>query len=222
MISIMEKNSNISVLASSFEFIDQKGDVFTVPLDSRMSNNNLLMKKVKTNEVVPISFYELSIRNSFQGCALCLTQKLCARFLECFTEEFVHDWLIVLLASETNSMYFYNAPLFQYRIHDKNAIGLKDVTTSNTVKDALYARTAFCESALHVMHVLRKVDCDFEKNVTDFDCYSDFCEKHIQYLKKGGFFGVLFQNFSSYYKVIKTPRARIMDLVFCLKQGIRR
>ena len=28
MISIMEKNSNISVLASSFEFIDQKGDVF--------------------------------------------------------------------------------------------------------------------------------------------------------------------------------------------------
>jgi len=42
MISIMEKNSNISVLASSFEFIDQKGDVFTVPLDSRMSNNNLL------------------------------------------------------------------------------------------------------------------------------------------------------------------------------------
>ena len=59
MISIMEKNSNISVLASSFEFIDQKGDVFTVPLDSRMSNNNLLMKKVKTNEVVSISFYEL-------------------------------------------------------------------------------------------------------------------------------------------------------------------
>ena len=94
--------------------------------------------------------------------------------------------------------------------------------TSNTVKDALYARTAFCESALHVMHVLRKVDCDFEKNVVDFDCYSDFCEKHIQYLKKGSFFRVLFQNFSSYYKVIKTPRARIMDLVFCLKQGIRR
>ena len=222
MISIMEKNPNISVLASSFELIDQKGDVFTVPLDSRMSNNNLLMKKVQTNDVVPISFYELSIRNSFQGCALCLTKKLCARFLECFTEEFVHDWLIVLLASETNSMYFYNAPLFQYRIHDKNAIGLKDVTTSNTVTDALYARTAFCESALHVMHVLRKADCDFEKNVTDFDCYSDFCEKHIQYLKKGSFFRVLFQNFSSYYKVIKTPRARIMDLVFCLKQGIRR
>ena len=180
------------------------------------------MKKVKTNEIVPISFYELSIRNSFQGCALCLTKKLCARFLECFTEELVHDWLIVLLASETNSMYFYNAPLFQYRIHDKNAIGLKDVTTSSTVKDALYARTVFCESALYVMHVLRKVDCDFEKNVTDFDCYSDFCEKHIQYLKKGSFFRVLFQNFSSYYKVIKTPRARVMDLVFCLKQGIRR
>jgi len=72
------------------------------------------------------------------------------------------------------------------------------------------------------MHVLRKVDCDFEKNITDFDRYSDFCEKHIQYLKKGDFFGVLFQNFSSYYKVIKTPRARVMDLVFCLKQGIRR
>ena len=92
---------------------------------------------------------------------------------------------------------FYNAPLFQYRIHDKNAIGLKDVTTSNTATDALYARIVFCESALQVMHVLRKVDCNFEKNVKDFDCYSNFCEKHIQYLKK-----VVFQSVISKFQFV--------------------
>ena len=223
MIHIMESNEKIMALASSFSFIDQEDVPFEVEQVPGLSNNNLLRRVVEPGKLVEITFDEFCIQNSFQGCALCITKEMNSIFLNCFTDEIFHDWLLNLLASERQGMYFYNVPLFRYRIHGNNTIGINEQEHLNT-KDrlkktsTLHIRTEFAKQCVGSIKVLEKVDKDLLKYQPDCLKKKDFYEKHILYLEQGHPLKLLLQNKCPYYKIIKTNKARIMDIFIACKR----
>lgn len=56
MSRIMENDKAIKVLASSFQFMDSSGSPYAVKLRRGMSNNNMYLKPVRVNDLVPVSF----------------------------------------------------------------------------------------------------------------------------------------------------------------------
>ena len=160
--------------------------------------------------------------NSFQGCSLCIRSEINDKFQNHFNEYFHHDWLLNIYASEVAGMYFYNEALFQYRIHEENTLGVtilnqsakEHVNQSKTLEE----RTALAKSVLDVLEII-KVNCSwFYENKKDYyNGFEVFLSNHISYLKNKNFFRLLLQNSSPYYRKIKSYRARIMDLLYCLK-----
>ena len=48
-----------------------------------------------------------------------------------------------------------------------------------------------------------------------------FYQNHIDYLTNGNVLKLFLQNFSPYYKGMKTKKTRIMDLIFAFKQKFK-
>lgn len=225
MIGIMNDYPQIKALASSFQFIDKDNNPKEVELIPTFSNNNLYRRIVKKDDLVKVLFDEMLIQNGFQGCALCITKEMNQIFLKCFTDELFHDWLINLLASSRNGLYFYNHPLFLYRIHDNNTIGInksENLTETERLKktNTLHVRSLFAQSSINSINILERMDKELEENQPDYKKKRDFYKNHIDYLKKGNPIKLLFQNFSPYYKNIKTNKARVMDIFFAIRQRL--
>ena len=147
--------------------------------------------------------------------------------LEYYSTDVEHDYLINSIAASYNSMYFYNKPLFQYRLHEKNSIGAQyDTQTkeehlqrANTLK----IRTQNAHNALNVLKTVSKANPDYyQTNQEEFKCMIDFFNQHIQALENKKFFKLLCQNTSPYYSLIKTKKARVMDLLYVLKEKVIR
>ena len=221
MTDIMEKHPNIQVLASSFSFIDGEDNPFEIEQVKGLSNNNLLRMNVEANALVQVTFETLLTQNSFQGCALVVTKALNEKFQKNFTEDLFHDWLLNLFAAEVNGMYFINKPLFLYRIHEKNTIGINEQEHFSNKERAkkrneLKTRVLFAQYPLKTLKTLEKNDPDLIKNQPDYRQRMDFYQNHIQYLTNRNIVKLFLQNFSPYYKGIKTRKARIMDLIFVI------
>lgn len=225
MISIMEKNPHILTLASSFDQINQNNEPIAVELLENHSNNNLYWKSVKENDVVQITFDELVIQNFFQGCSMVFTELIKKEFIDYFTEELFHDWLINLLAAKRGGMYFFNKALFHYRIHPKNTIGLNEQENYESERDRLavsssseHYRIYSANQSYHTLDVLLKVDPTLLQFQKDAKEKRNFYYQHVQNLKNKKFISTLLQNTSPYYKLVKSNKARIMDLIYCLKK----
>ena len=183
--------------------------------------------KVKPNALVRVPFERLIVENSFQGCALCICKEVNEKFQRCFSVDFHHDWLINLLASEQNGMYFLNVPLFHYRIHSKNTIGLKGNVTlkgmdhlvsTNTVD----ARTNTAKNCIQTLNELEKLDNELSLNYPTYTDYREFFNKHILYIENGKVIQLIIQNFNSYYKYFKTTKGRLMDIIVTFKVFINK
>lgn len=222
MTQIMNEDKNIKVLASTYDLIDENNNPIHIDINSKFSNKNMYKCKVKPNALVKVPFERLIVENSFQGCALCLRKQVNEKFQRCFSDDFHHDWLINILASEQNGMYFLNVPLFQYRIHSKNAIGLKGNVTlkgkehlnaTNTIEARL--NTAF--NCVQTLNRLEELDVDLKNNYPSYIQYRLFFIHHMDYIEHGKVFKLFLQNFDPYYKYFKTIKGRIMDIVVTLK-----
>ena len=226
MIAIMDTHPNILSLASSFSFIDKDDKTFEVEKVKGLSNNNLLRMVVNTNDAVEVTFETLLTQNSFQGCALVIRQELNQRFQECFTEDLFHDWLINLLAAEQKGMYFYNKSLFLYRIHGKNTIGINEQEHYTKKEHAqkrneLKTRLLLAQYPLETLKKLEKIEPRLSQYQPDYKKRMIFYQNHIDYLTNGNVLKLFLQNFSPYYKGMKTKKARIMDLIFAFKQKFK-
>ena len=143
------------------------------------------------------------------------------RALDCFDERIEHDWLICMLAASYNSLYFYNVALFRYRLHQNNQIGIsyegegqiEHIVKSN---NELIRVMPAC-NAINVLDILRKANPEYFKSREEwFNGMIDFCNRHVKMLNDRNIIGLLRQNVSPYYGVIKTKKARLMDVVFVL------
>ena len=215
MIGIMELNKNIKVLASSYELIDSKGDI-------TKSNISLYRHNVKQNTLKKISFEELVVGNSFQGCSLCIRSEINDKFQNHFNEYFHHDWLLNIYASEVDGMYFYNEALFQYRIHGNNVIGLSGLAPVTYDVKSLEGRLKTAKDSLDNLIHLECIDEDVYRNVSDFNKYKQFYVNHISNIENGCFIKLLISNFNPYYSLIKSFKGRIMDVMVCLKVFIKK
>ena len=227
MIEIMQNHPEIKALASTYDLIDELGNEKQIDINRNYSNKNMYKCKVKDNALVKVPFERLIVENSFQGCALCLRKQVNEKFQRCFSDDFHHDWLINILASEQNGMYFLNIPLFHYRIHSKNTIGLKGNVTlkgmdhlvsTNTVD----ARTNTAKNCIQTLNELEKLDNELSLNYPTYTNYREFFNKHISYIENGKVIQLIIQNFNSYYKYFKTTKGRLMDIIVTFKVFINK
>lgn len=227
MIEIMQNHPEIKALASTYDLIDELGNEKQIDINRKYSNKNMYKCKVKDNALVKVPFERLVVENSFQGCALCVRKQVNEKFQRCFSVDFHHDWLINILASEQNGMYFLNVPLFHYRIHSKNTIGLKGNVTlkgmdhlvsTNTVD----ARTNTAKNCIQTLNELEKLDNELSLNYPTYTNYREFFNKHISYIENGKVIQLIIQNFNSYYKYFKTTKGRLMDIIVTFKVFINK
>lgn len=222
MMNIMESHKNIHVLASSFTYIDGQDQMISTTLNKGYSNNNLYNKEVKKNDLVSVLTDEFIYGNYFQGCALVMDKQTRDFVVHHFDDRLPHDWIISLYASIDGGMYFYNKSEFKYRIHNDNSIGVSTLNQSSTehVNRAYQFEERYqkARDALYVLDVLKSNCIDYYmQNEKEFKAIESFMAHHVAYLRNKQFFGLLGQNRYVYYKKLKTYRARIMDLLYCLK-----
>lgn len=222
MIEIMQNHQEIKALASTYDLIDELGNEKQIDINRKYSNKNMYKCKVKDNALVKVPFERLIVENSFQGCALCLRKQVNEKFQRCFSVDFHHDWLINILASEQNGMYFLNIPLFKYRIHSKNTIGLKGnvnlkgmdhLVSTNTVA----ARTNTAKNCIETLNKLEELDNELCLNYPTYTNYREFFNKHILYIENGKVIQLIIQNLNPYYKYFKTIKGRLMDIMVTFK-----
>lgn len=125
------EDDRIKVLNSSFQKIDANGE----PIRSRTrfgrSNNNLILKRLRPEEMRFFHFESIIWRNISPGCTLALTGEIRDFFLTHHTDLCPHDWEINIFGAANNGVYFLNEPLMGYRIHESNTIGLADIKLSD-------------------------------------------------------------------------------------------
>ncbi|EOS60436.1 hypothetical protein C815_01298 [Firmicutes bacterium M10-2] len=224
MMKIMEAHPKIEVLASSFDLIDQEGNEIAIEEKEDRSNHNFLLKKVEKDSLTNMTLEEFAYHNYFQGCALVMTKKMKQLFLENFTDLIPHDWLINMLASKENGMVYYDHPLFDYRIHDHNTIGMtgeveKGWKAKWSRMNDLKIRQQFAKEQMESLSVLQKIDPQFFSAHPQYERRLSFCEDHLKFLEQRSFLSLLLQNRDPNYKQLKPLTARLYDLVFALNKN---
>ena len=128
-------------------------------------------------------------------------------FIKHFDETIPHDWIINVIAGMEKKCYYWNVPMFFYRIHDNNTIGLSD---NMALKDA--------RQSLKVLEFIEKVDNVFYGENSLLKKAKGFSFKHVKNLEERNFVRLIFQNFNPCYRKLKTFRGRILDLFFVLNK----
>lgn len=216
LIKIMKENSKVHVCTSAFVYIDADNKLL-----STKNSISLYPTQCKPNSLNEIMLDSILSINYFQGSSLVMDKWTKDIFISKYDSRIEHDWFICLIASSYDGLYFYNSPLFKYRIHENNEIGIAGLGDglkehiSNS--DALDVRKEQAEKALIVLEILKKINSTYyESRKEYFDNLLLFCKKHIVCLENNDFLGLFKQNFSKYYCVIATKKARLMDLFFVI------
>lgn len=125
LLAAAKEKPDAKLIASSFEFMNQEGNIYTVPLNEGWSNQNLIPWEVENPKGINVVTKEqMLLHNYFQGCAMMITKELADDYTSRNDLALAHDWFLALLASSYDALYYLDEPLFDYRIHDSNVTGL--------------------------------------------------------------------------------------------------
>ena len=207
---LLESNSDVALVSSSFIQIDSDGKEVS-------ANKSAYMRKMDEGQFYSVPLNDLIFHNVSQGCAMAFRKEVRDLYMAHFVDELPHDWVLNVIAAMDKKCYYLNSPMFFYRIHDKNTIGLNEGLTLNR-KNSLTVRTHDAKQAVKVLSLIEKIDCNiYHKNIWLKNIKS-FAENHIVYLENKKLFGIMLQNFNPYYKKLKTVRGRLLDMFFCVKK----
>lgn len=210
LVELLESNSDIGLVSSSFIQIDGDGEEVS-------SNKSAYMRKMDEGNLYSVPLEDLIFHNVSQGCAMAFRKEVRDLYMTHFVDELPHDWVLNVIAAMDKKCYYLNSPMFFYRIHDKNTIGLNEGLTLNR-KNSLAVRAHDAKQAVKVLSLIEKIDCNiYHKNIWLKNIKS-FAENHIVYLENKKLFRVMLQNFNPYYKKLKTVRGRLLDMFFCVKK----
>lgn len=217
MMRIFEENTNVQVLASSFMFMDSDSIPFKVEPKKGMSNNNMYLKEVSERALVSVTFEEFCSHNYFQGCSMALTREIREQFIEKFTDRIPHDWLIALIGSRNQGFFFLNRPLFCYRIHESNTIGVPEGR-----KNEEWVRLQTARDVINAMTVVHDIFPEYWHDHPECRERLAFSQEHLEALINRSVSALLRQNMNPYYWELKRFRARIMDLFFVITHKHRK
>lgn len=133
MVEIM-KDKQIMSLASSFNFMNQEGQIFKIKQKKGTANNNLLEQTIN-QKLTKIPLKTILKANFSQGCTMALKKELVNEFLIKSTGKLPHDWELNIISASNQSCYFLDEALIDYRIHDANTIGLDSAMNKNVVEE---------------------------------------------------------------------------------------
>lgn len=216
----MIKNHDIQLLCSSFDVIDEFDQPVTIITQQGYCNKNYYKREVLEDALVQIPLEDLVYRNSCQGCSMLMTRELCNQFLEVADETLPHDWELNMLAASRNGSYFYNHPLFLYRRHSHNTIGIAlslDAHKTSKEKMALQSRIELIEYGIKTFAFMKKVDKHVLEN-PDMRKRCLFLMDNYRAINEKKLFLLLRENMSPYYHEVKTFKGRIADILYVIKR----
>lgn len=156
---MMEEHPEMLTLASSYDLIDGSGNPVTTDEWEGWCNHNLYHRVVGADELVRVPLTDLLLHNFCQGCAEIIRREVLGEFIRGYHGRIPHDWYVNLVAASRDGLYFYNHPLFHYRIHGGNALGLRPDITWKDKFSAEY-RTLDARQSRDVIRDLRKIAPD--------------------------------------------------------------
>ncbi|MDN7146274.1 glycosyltransferase [Liquorilactobacillus mali] len=124
MKNIMEQNKKIETLNSGIQLVDQNLKRIELGLRKNFYNANFIYSDHKLEELNYFKLEDMIERNISPGCSMCITKELRNQFITTYNFVLPHDWYMNLLASLNGNCCFVNMKLINYRIHQKNTIGL--------------------------------------------------------------------------------------------------
>lgn len=207
----MDQHPAIKSLSSSFQFMDQNGNRYSEKLKEGFSNQNICTEPYEKGSLVQIPFEKLMRRNFFQGCATAMKRSIADEYLRTDSYLLPHDWLIHLLSAHENGHYFYNIELFDYRIHENNAIGIRHY--------GKFSEKYRLISPMDLYSVTKTYSLlwpdEFKKSPEDQKLL-DFTQENIEALKKRDTKTILKELKNPIYSLSKSTSGKIADLLFCL------
>ena len=209
MCCLLEEHPEIGVVSSAFIQMDGEGN--------RGERKSAYQKKMVDHALVCVPIEDLIFHNISQGCAMAMRKDIKDEFLKHFDDTIPHDWIINVIAGMEKKCYYWNVPMFFYRIHDNNTIGLND-SMAFKKKNTMEVRTKDARQSLKVLEFIEKVDNVFCSENSLLKKAKGFSFKHVKNLEEGNFVRLFFQNFNPCYRKLKTFRGRILDLFFVLNK----
>ena len=218
MCSVLEEKPEIQVLASSFTLIDSNDAPIAVRKIRGWSNNNLYSAEVAEGALVRIPLEKLVFHNLCQGCAQAFREPLRRQFLDHFTENMHHDWQLNVLAASQGGLWFLNRPLFRYRIHAENTLGLTGNTALTDKWDFLY-RSIETREGLAVLEQIRAIAPEAAASDAGVIRRGHFLENNLKNLREKRTFPLLLQLADPLYSELRQGwRARAADLVYTMRR----
>lgn len=212
MAGILDKDPAILVLASSFFLMDGAGSSFEIKKRHGWSNQNLYNRVVEPDALVRVKTEHLLVHNFCQGCAQVMRREIADRFVKTFTAELPHDWSINLIASEKSGLYFYNHPLFRYRIHGGNALGLVPQIPLRE-KFSVQYRTVDARQNRAVMRELKRINPEICETNPEVRKEEAFMENYVNAVTHHNFLKIFFYGANPRYQEIKSRKAWVVDVV---------
>jgi len=209
MYNLLEEHPEIGVVSSAFVQMDGVGN--------QGERKSVYLRKLVDGELFCVTIEDLIFHNISQGCAMAMRKDIKDAFIKHFDETIPHDWIINVIAGMEKKCYYWNVPMFFYRIHDNNTIGLND-SMAFKKKNTMEVRTKDARQALKVLEFIEKVDNVFYGENSLLKKAKGFSFKHVKNLEERNFVRLFFQNFNPCYRKLKTFRGRILDLFFCLNK----
>ena len=206
---LLDERSEIGVISTAFTQMDGNG----VPGEQKSA----YQRKMKKNELAEVPLKDLIFHNVSQGCAMAMRKEIKNLYLQAFDDTIPHDWIINVIAAMKKKCYYWNVPMFFYRIHDNNTIGLSD-NMAFQKKNTMEVRTKDAICATRVLNFIEKFDSDYYRENSWLEKAKGFSFNHVKFLKEGLFWQLLFQNLNPCYGKLKTIRGRILDMFFVLKK----
>ena len=209
MCGLLDEHPEIGVVSSAFVQMDGVGN--------KGEKKSAYRKNMSEDELICVPIDDLIFHNISQGCAMAMRREIKELYLQHFDATLPHDWAINVVASMTKKCYYWNVPMFFYRIHDHNTIGLNDNMILKQ-KNTMEVRTRDARQALDVLNHIEKVDRVFYGENSWLKRAREFSFKHVKNLEDRNFVGLLVQNLNPCYRKLKTFRGRILDLFFVLNK----
>ena len=208
---ILTEHEEISLVSSSFMQVDGQGN-------KNDENKKAYQKKIRENELINVPIEDLLFHNVSQGCSMAMKKEIRDIYIEHFKEELPHDRMLNVIASMKKKCYYLNEPLFYYRIHDNNTIGLNEGLTWKE-KNTYQVRMHDSEQAFEVIRYIENVDEDYHNSSMSVLKTELFVIRHNKNLRTKNWIKLIFQNFNPLYWKLKTIRGRLLDIVFCFSNA---
>lgn len=209
MTEIMEKNSQISLLASSYNPFYSQGSV---------SITNQVIRQMKDNRMVEkYKFTPLFFHVQRPGCVYCFRKSFFDYINQYWIEGYPHDAILWHLASVTETLYLYNKITISFRRHNANSSTKK----IHTLKDRIHQLDLDCKISNQLLLAINDKNLNISSYVANIVRKNDkFIKTRKRVIENRNLFDAMILAFKyKHYYLTKRSRFGDIYLIATAKRG---